>query len=362
MRARRDHGRFAPRRLAVLLLLAIAGCSGGGATPGAGSAGSGTGRWAFEREFPGPGYPASLVIRLDRVELGLADRVLMEEELRVQEGFESEFPEYLPEDFDGFSVVAIERESPRPAAGTAEDASGGEGSAGDAAGGEAGARVERRRLTLEPDRSGDLAIAPLAVYFHERGKEAESHFLTEEIPVKVAAIEDVGALDLRPARSIFEAPPEEGGGSTLAWTAAGAGAIALLAVLVRAARRRPRRAPPPTPPHEIAYDALRRLAALGLIEKGEIELFFVHLSGILRAYIESRFLVRAPERTTEEFLEEAAGHAALGAYRARLGEFLALSDRVKFARFEPDEAAIQGAFDALKQFLAETTPDEPQNV
>jgi hypothetical protein len=36
-----------------------------------------------------------------------------------------------------------------------------------------------------------------------------------------------------------------------------------------------------------------------------------------------------------------------------------LSDQVKFARYQPDAARIQGAFDVLKQFLAETTPREP---
>jgi hypothetical protein len=111
------------------------------------------------------------------------------------------------------------------------------------------------------------------------------------------------------------------------------------------------------PPHELAYESLRRLVALGLIEKGEVEVFFVHLSAILRQYIENRFQVRAPERTTEEFLVEAAKNPTIEHHRVRLGEFLKLSDQVKFARFRPEAATIQGAFDTLKSFLAETTPD-----
>ena len=112
---------------------------------------------------------------------------------------------------------------------------------------------------------------------------------------------------------------------------------------------------PPVPPHEVAYDALRRLLALRLIEKGEIERFFVFLSAILREYIESRFGVHAPERTTEEFLEEATRHRALESHRARLGEFLRLCDQVKFARYQPDDSTIQQAFDVVKRFIAETT-------
>jgi hypothetical protein len=64
--------------------------------------------------------------------------------------------------------------------------------------------------------------------------------------------------------------------------------------------------------------------------------------------------VRAPERTSEEFLIEAAAHPAIEGHRGRLGEFLVLSDRVKFARFQPDAADIQAAFDVVKRFLEET--------
>ena len=58
------------------------------------------------------------------------------------------------------------------------------------------------------------------------------------------------------------------------------------------------------------------------------------------------------------FRRTAKAGEALGAHRPRLGQFLSLCDQVKFARLQPDEAAIQGAFDVLKQFLGETTPHD----
>jgi hypothetical protein len=176
----------------------------------------------------------------------------------------------------------------------------------------------------------------------------------------VEPIEDAGALELRPLRGIREAPTPEAGPGRWPWIAGGA-AAALLAALgaVFYLRRRPRRLEPPVPPHEIAYEQLRRLVAMDLLAKGSIERFFVLLSGILREYIENRFQVRAPERTTEEFLEEVSRNPALEVHRTRLGEFLALSDRVKFAQFRPEEAAIQGAFDVTKRFIEETTRREP---
>ena len=346
-------------RREILLLapiaLAAAGC--GGSRDGTAGSKPAASAWAYEKEF-GPG-PVRLVLRLDRTEATLAETLLLEEELRIEEGFEAELPEYLPEDFEGFTVTDVVA-PPEPPAGR-------DGSALRRANADEKespperspvAQPRRLRLSLVPERSGDLAIAPLAVYFRKTGEEAEEHFLTEEIPVHVKGIDDPAQLVLREARGIHEAPPEPSGRGPLLVALASGAVIAVCGGAWLVLRRRPVRLATPVPPHEIAYDALRRLVALDLIEKGEIELFFVHLSTILRDYIEKRFEVRAPERTTQEFLEEAARHPALESHRRRLGEFLELSDRVKFARFRPETDTIQGAFDAVRRFLEETTPRE----
>lgn len=342
MRTARLHQARSERRLACVrvshallgagflgaVLLWTTACSSGGDSSGTGTPEAAP-AWAYERVFPAKEHPATLAIRLDSVDVSLADRIVMEQELKVEAGFEAEFPEYLPEDFEGFTVVAIEWP------GGAEN------------------QARTKRLILEPDRSGELAIAPLAVYFHRGGEAKESHFLTEEIQVAVKGVDDIGSLATRPGRGIFAAPVEESSGHPALWVGIAAAAAVVVFLLV-SRKTRPKQAPPPTPPHELAYDALRRLVALDLIAKGEIETFFVHLSSILRDYIERRFHVHAPERTTEEFLEEASRHPALERHRTRLAEFLTLSDRVKFARFEPEEADIQGTFDVLKQFIEET--------
>ncbi len=344
------------------LVLALSACSGGKQDNRAAPEKP---AWSFDRTY-NQGTPVCLSLRLDRTEISLSDKIVLEEELRVEEGFEAEFPEYLPEDFEGFSVVEI-TSSPTPGelpgAGSSDVPAPKEpvtprAPEESSPAGSPGVLVRKKRLTLEPDRSGTLAIAPLAVYFHRGGEKTEQSFLTEEIPVIVAGVGSVKDLKLEPLRGIYEAPPDARPSRLSLYITAGALALAAGGATFFFLRRGPLRPPPPTPPHELAYEALRRLVALALIEKGEIELFFVHLSNILREYIERRFLVNAPERTTEEFLAEASRSEALAAHRVRLGQFLALCDQVKFARFEPDEAAIQGAFDLVKQFLAETTPVE----
>src|SRR5258707_12752244 len=53
---------------------------------------------------------------------------------------------------------------------------------------------------------------------------------------------------------------------------------------------------------EIALAALQRLRQ----DSPTVEVFYTRLSDIVRQYIEDRFGLHAPERTTEEFLAEAS--------------------------------------------------------
>ena len=58
------------------------------------------------------------------------------------------------------------------------------------------------------------------------------------------------------------------------------------------------------PAHEIAYARLQSLIRQDLVKAGKVKEFYEAISDILRHYIEDRFELRAPERTTEEFLFE----------------------------------------------------------
>ncbi len=87
----------------------------------------------------------SLIIRLDRVEASLADQITMEQELRAEPGFETEFPEYLPEDFEGLSVVGIDLL--RSPVVTAETSSG-DSSGGDSSDSRAGPGAGGSKLTV----------------------------------------------------------------------------------------------------------------------------------------------------------------------------------------------------------------------
>lgn len=112
-------------------------------------------------------------------------------------------------------------------------------------------------------------------------------------------------------------------------------------------------------PHERAEHALAVLAAGRQLERGAFKEYYAELSGIVRRYLEDRFGVRAPEMTTEEFLMATArGDALRPDHRALLGEFLAESDLVKFARHRPTIEAAERALAAARRFVADTRPPE----
>lgn len=113
------------------------------------------------------------------------------------------------------------------------------------------------------------------------------------------------------------------------------------------------------PAHEIAYARLRALVKDDPVAAGKIMEFYERISDILRHYIEHRFDLRAPERTTEEFLAELAVTDVLyDSDKKNLGDFLTHCDLVKFAKHSPTKEQIQRTFDLVKEFIEKTKSDE----
>jgi hypothetical protein len=125
-----------------------------------------------------------------------------------------------------------------------------------------------------------------------------------------------------------------------------AGIIAF--VIWRYRRVKPVTPPPPLPtPFETARRALDDLRR----ENPPVEMFYTRLSNIVRHYVEGQFGLHAPERTTEEFLAEAALPAQ---HMTLLGAFLSEADMVKFARLRPGKDDAARAFAAAERFVQET--------
>ncbi|GMU38394.1 MAG: hypothetical protein KJ057_11950 [Phycisphaerae bacterium] len=197
-----------------------------------------------------------------------------------------------------------------------------------------------------PSTAGEEADAP----------PEEEALETESIPLTVRP---TGALEV-PEEKLGElstpSPVElPGVGGVSAWWIAGAavaGCVLIGMRLLMRRRARTRESPAPVPPDVWALSALEALLAERLVECGRVREFYFRLSGIVREFTERRFGLHAPEMTTEEFLRAAMAGAVLGEEnRAALGAFLASCDLVKFARFEPDSAAIEQSVETARAFV-----------
>lgn len=132
--------------------------------------------------------------------------------------------------------------------------------------------------------------------------------------------------------------------------------LALLAWLAKKLRRRVVLAR--MAPRERALLELRELLDRGLPAKGRVKEFYVALTLVVRRYIERRHGVRAPELTTEEFLQEAAKHPAFSRETlARLRDFLDAADLVKFAGVAATPDAIAQSVASTRAYL-ENEPGE----
>ena len=131
--------------------------------------------------------------------------------------------------------------------------------------------------------------------------------------------------------------------------------IALIIYFIKK-RRKQKEAPiQKLPAHEIAYDALEKLYNKKLVEAGLIKEYYFEISNILRHYIEDRFALRAPERTTEEFLHELNYSNSLTTeHQELLKKFLEECDMVKFANFAADEKDAKKVHDVTVEFIEET--------
>jgi len=112
---------------------------------------------------------------------------------------------------------------------------------------------------------------------------------------------------------------------------------------------------PPRPAHEIAYEQLEQLKAKDLIRQGKLKEYYSEVSDIIRHYLENRFLLKAPEMTTEEFLFYVRDYSQLiSTHKDLLKEFLLACDLVKFAKYLPSFAETDGIFVCAKKVVDET--------
>lgn len=112
-------------------------------------------------------------------------------------------------------------------------------------------------------------------------------------------------------------------------------------------------------PHE---RALARLAAAReMMQPDQARVFSIEVSQTVREFIEARYAVDAPHRTTDEFLRELATsrESVLAAHRKPLAEFLAACDLAKFGGFKLSHAEMERLWATARHFILAAAPPAP---
>ena len=276
-----------------------------------------------------------LTLRVSANEVTASDPVVVELEAISPENEEIDFPEF-EEKLGEFQIVDSRRAAPRLV--------------------DEGRVLVMQSIELEPFLPGNYAIPPLKIE-HGSGEADEREALeTEEVTIKVVSVlpESESDPDIKEIAPPFELP------GTPPWVYV-AIALAVLAVAAgilyfwKRRRRSKEEASPPIPPHERAYEALEQLLRDDLLAKGKVKTFYLRLSNILRHYIEDRFGLQAPERTTEEFLVDLrAGDDFSSEQKSLLRLFLEHCDLVKFAKHAPTQTESDQAVETCRSFIDET--------
>ena len=229
---------------------------------------------------------------------------------------------------------------------------------------EQGATLEQRSYQVTSFETGALAVPELPFVVMHAGGSVDTLY-SPEIQVEVAAlVTDTTAAQIRPLKGLIGVPKLWH--KLAAW---GVAALALLGVLIYLwrrylARRRARLleefAPitPSKPAHLEALDELDRIKSLGLIEKGQIKLFHILVSDVVRQYIHRRFGVDALEMTTWELALALEGKTLDPGMRELISEFLQACDLVKFAKYKPQIVEINATFNKAYEIVEKSRPSE----
>ncbi len=335
--------------------------------------------------------PATVHVRLDKAKITIADTVLLQFEATLQPGYEMQMPKV--DKLENFGLVDWNNLGKK-----LDDKNN---------------VVTTYQYRLEPLLSGKYEIPAFKFQFHDANDPNSTHEVASE-PVAVEVTSLLGDqranLVIEDIESVVEMP--KAASRWWLWLLLVLGVAAVPAAWLLLRRRRAKQLVRVfRPAHELAYARLRALVAENLVEQGKIPEFYERISGILRHYIEDRFDLHAPERTTEEFLEElrftirgegvpplrvagipsTSSGQALPAIRGQdalatkeqghgvpnakcrvgepqdalattdkkvLEEFLTHCDLVKFAKHDPTTEQVQRTFDLVKDFIERTKSEE----
>lgn len=283
-------------------------------------------------ETPESGQAIELSYEIDRPEAYIGDRITFSVTAPREKDIDIIFPEE-PENLGDFTFISSSPVRPR---------FGAPASVG-------------RSYVVTIYSTGTHVIPPVTVQFKRSGDDEWSYARSPQIPVEIKSLLTGEDEDIRDLKGFIR----RGIGKRALFTAlllALAAGVLMLALWVRKKRMREiEEAARNRTADEIAYEELRALKAMDLPGKGMVKEYYIRLSDIVRRYIEKRFALRAPEMTTEEFLEGLRESSLLSsAHKDLLREFLSHCDLVKFARYGPTLLEMLDSFKSAERLVDQT--------
>jgi hypothetical protein len=320
--------------ICVGLLAILAGCGKGSKETSA--------KTEFEVDKVYERGPVTVHVRLDKTKMTIAETVLLQLEATLPPGYEIQMPK-VDKVLENFGIVDWDSLGKRLD--------------------EKNNVVTTYQYRLEPFLSGKYEIPAFTFQFHDANDPKTQHELASEpIAVEVTSLlgDQRANLVIEDIEGVVEMPKAASPWWLWGLLALGVAAVPAAWLLLRS-RRTKQLVRIFRPAHEVAYARLRALVAENLVEQGRIQEFYERISGILRHYIEDRFDLQAPERTTEEFLAELRFTEMLASSDKKvLEEFLTHCDLVKFAKHDPTTDQVQRTFDLVKDFVERTKSEERQ--
>lgn len=287
---------------------------------------------------PGVAQEPRVVTEVEPTEITVGDRIHVTVAVEHDAGYRVTFPDSL--DLSPFEVTDVEMQEPVP---------------------EGTGYLSIARYTLTVFQLGELEIPAFEVAVVAPDGSAQTLETSPwGVVVNSVGLDEGG--DIRGIKAPLEIPLSAL--VILAW---------ILGVLLLAAAgfwlyRRHARQPaaeavtvqaPLRRPWEIAEDALRELEASGLLERGEIKLYYIRVSEVIRAYVEAQCGVPALEMASFEVVE---GLRATGMDEASVRSFegfFAECDLVKFAKFRPDPGHAREIVPRARRLVDRTKVGRP---
>jgi hypothetical protein len=296
--------------------------------------------------------PLTLTLRTSAESISTAETLSLTLSTTTDDGYSVEFPAF-PEPTD---VATPTPEVPAPVLPPEFTSAGYEDAAPVL--GEGGKVTRSRTYRLEPFLEGSYTIPPLSVSFWKEveGDDEKATVDTEPVTITVVSVlapdAEPGIMDIAGPVAVRNPTPWAVYAALLLLLTAALGALYWYK-FIRVVPGPP--PPPPIPPHVRALEALEAIEREKLVEKGLYKEYYIRVSDVLRHYMEDEFNLRAPERTTEEFLTEHQHNAVLGLQeQLLLRAFLRHCDLVKFAKAEPSAEEIRETFRTCEKFIIDS--------